>query len=513
MDDNKDKSILKMQGITKRFGAVTALEQVDFDLSAGEIHSIVGENGAGKSTLVKIISGAIADYEGKLFLRGQAIRFRNPRDAKKHGVGIVYQELSTINSLSVAENIFIERHPVNHAGLVDWKKMREDARSSLADFGFIDIDVEKRLDDFGFAIKQVIEIIKVLKLGAQIIILDEPTSGISKEEIATLFQVVRKLKQEGKSVIYISHHLDEVLNISDRITILRDGKSVDVCTAKDCDKRTLIQKILGEELTGFAVREEGASVELEHREKLEDLTPVLRTETLAVPGRFESVSFEVRHGEALGLYGLVGSGYSEVGQCLFGLFPKYTGKVYIDDREVRIKSPSIAKQSGIGYLPEDRTTALVHSEPIYKNITLPYMVELFEKFLFGFVLRKGIEFSAAEKQIDNLRVKAAGPNAAVNSLSGGNIQKVSLGKWLTFVPKVYILTEPTRGVDVGARAEILSFINHIKQQENLGLIVISTEPDTIMELSDRILVFSKGRAVAEFGGEKVNESILLEAAS
>jgi ribose transport system ATP-binding protein len=513
MDDDKNKLILKMQGITKRFGAVTALEQVDFDLFTSEIHSIVGENGAGKSTLVKIISGAITDYEGKLFLRGQAMRFRNPRDAKKNGVEIVYQELSTINSLSVAENIFIERHPVNEAGLIDWKKMRDDARKSLADFGFADIDVEKRLENFGFAIKQIIEIIKALQSGAQILILDEPTSGISREEIATLFQVVRKLKQEGKSVVYISHHLDEVLKISDRITVLRDGKSVDVCNAEDCDKRTLIQKILGEELTGFATRDEGYSVELEDREKLAKLEPVLRAEALAVPDRFESVNFEIHYGEALGLYGLVGSGYSEVGLCLFGLFPKYTGKVFIDNKEVRIKSPSIAKKNGIGYLTEDRTSALVHSEPIYKNITLPYLVELFEKFFLGFILRKRIEFSVAETQMNNLRVKAAGPNAAVNSLSGGNIQKVSLGKWLTFVPKVFILTEPTRGVDVGAKAEIMSFINQIKQKEHLGLIVISTEPETIMELSDRILVFSKGKVVTEFGGEKVNESILLEAAS
>jgi ribose transport system ATP-binding protein len=240
---------------------------------------------------------------------------------------------------------------------------------------------------------------------------------------------------------------------------------------------------------------------------------VLRAEALAVPDRFESVNFEIHYGEALGLYGLVGSGYSEVGQCLFGLFPKYMGKVFIDNKEVRIKSPSIAKKNGIGYLTEDRTSALVHSEPIYKNITLPYLVELFEKFFLGFILKKRIEFSVAETQMNNLRVKAAGPNAAVNSLSGGNIQKVSLGKWLTFVPKVFILTEPTRGVDVGAKAEIMSFINQIKQKEHLGLIVISTEPETIMELSDRILVFSKGKVVTEFGGEKVNESILLEAAS
>lgn len=511
--NDKNKYLLRTQGITKRFGGVTALEQVDFDLFSGEIHSIVGENGAGKSTLVKIISGAIADYDGKLYLSGKEIRFRSPRDAQKNGVGIVYQELSTINSLSVAENIFIERHPVNYAGIVDWKKMRNDARESLADFGFIDIDVEKRLDDFGFAIKQIIEVIKVLKLGAQIIILDEPTSGISKEEITTLFQVLRKLKQEGKSVIYISHHLDEVLSISDRITILRDGKLVEVAAAEKYVKQTLIQKILGEGLTGIATRGAGYSIQLEDREKLESLKPVMRAEALAVPGRFEDVNFEIHYGEALGLYGLVGSGYSEVGKCLFGLFPNYLGKMFIFDREVKIKSPAIAKKNGIGYLPEDRTLALVHSEPIYKNISLPYLVEIFQKFFLGFVLRKKIEFAAAEKQMNNLRIKAAGANAAVNSLSGGNIQKVSLGKWLTYVPQLFILTEPTRGVDVGAKAEIMSFINQMKQKANLGLLVISTEPETIMELSDRILVFSKGKVVTEFGGERVNEGILLEAAS
>ena len=509
-----DQLILEMKRITKHFGGVTALENVDFGLRAGEIHGLVGENGAGKSTLVKIISGAIVDYGGELSLMGKQIRFRNPRHAQRHGIGIVYQELSVINSLTVAENIFLGIQPTTQTtGLIDWRKIREDAQKRLADFGFEGIDVEKKLDSFSFAIKQVIEIIKALKLGAQIIIMDEPTSGISREEITTLFQVLRKLNSEGKSVIYISHHLEEVLRISDRITILRDGKKVDTINTAGCSKRVLVGKILGEKIDDLASREEDYSVQLKTREEIGKLRPCLKVEGLTVPDRFVDVSFEMHYGEALGLYGLVGSGNSAVGQCLFGLLPQYSGKIFINSNEIGIDSPVTAKKNGISYLPEDRSLALVYSAAIYKNITFPYLALLFKEFLLKFVLRKRVELSVAEKQVKTLRIKAPNASTIVNSLSGGNLQKVSLGRWLTFVPNLFIMAEPTRGIDVGAKAEIISFINQLKKEGKVGLIIISTEPETIMEISDRILVFSKGKVKAELDGERVNEGILLEAAT
>jgi ribose transport system ATP-binding protein len=513
-ENTGDQLILEMKRITKRFGGVTALENVDFGLRAGEIHGLVGENGAGKSTLVKIISGAIVDYEGELFLNGNKIRFANPRHAQRYGVGIVYQELSVINSLTVAENIFLGVQPTTKTmGLIDWMKMREDAQKRLADFGFEGIDVEKKLDLFSFAIKQIIEIIKALKLGAQIIIMDEPTSGISREEITTLFQVLKKLNSEGKSIIYISHHLSEVLNISDRITILRDGGKVDTIDTAGFSKRILVEKILGEKVGDLASREEDYSVQLKTREETGKLRPCLQVEGLTVPDRFEDVSFETHYGEALGLYGLVGSGNSAVGQCLFGLLPQYSGKIFINSREIRIDSPVTAKKNGISYLPEDRSRALVYSAAIYKNITFPYLAWVFKEFFLKFVLRKRVELSVAEKQVKTLRIKAPNASTTVNSLSGGNIQKVSLGRWLTFVPNLFIMAEPTRGIDVGAKAEIISFINQLKKEGKVGLIIISTEPETIMEISDRILVFSKGKVKAELDGERVNEGILLEAAT
>ncbi|MCK4788014.1 MAG: sugar ABC transporter ATP-binding protein [Desulfobacteraceae bacterium] len=512
MKNDSINPILQMKGISKHYGGMKALSNVDLDLHRGSIHGIVGENGAGKSTLVKIISGALIDYEGGVFLNGERVRFSSPRDAQKKGVGIVYQELSVINCLTVAENIFLGVQPVK-GGIISWNKMKEDAQNSLAEFGFSHVDVQKPLSHHRFSIKQTVEIVKVLRLGAQIIIMDEPTSGLSRDEIITLSQILEKLKADGKSIIYISHHLDEVLQFCDTITILRDGKKVDTISAEGCNKRTLVEKILGEKGVYLSSREDNFSVLLRTKEEVEKLNACLKTERLTVSDEFEDVNFEVHSGEALGLYGLVGSGYSSVGECLYGLFPEYNGSIHIENKQVNIDSPVTAKKVGIGYVPEDRSIALVFPEPIYKNITLPYLSKFFKRFFLKFILRIKEEISAAQNQIDSLNIKTPNALMPVGSLSGGNMQKVSLGRWLTFQPKILILSEPTRGVDVGAKVEIISFIRELKKEAVMGLIIISTEPETIMELSDRIMVFSRGKIVAELSGESVSMSRLMEIAS
>ena len=343
--------------------------------------------------------------------------------------------------------------------------------------------------------------------------MDEPTSGLSRDEIITLSQIIEKLKADGKSIIYISHHLDEVLQFCDTITILRDGKKVDTIPSEGCDKQTLVEKILGEKGVYLSSREDNFSVLLRTKEDVEKSKTCLRIERLTVSDEFEDVDFEVHSGEALGLYGLVGSGYSSVGECLFGLFPEYDGRVYVENKLVHIDSPVTAKKAGIGYVPEDRIMALVFSEPIYKNITLPYLSRFFKRFLLKFILRIREEISASQNQIDRLNIKTPNALMPVASLSGGNMQKVSLGRWLTFQPKLLILSEPTRGVDVGAKAEIISFIRELKKEADMGLIIISTESETIMELSDRIMVFSMGKVKAKLSGESVNMSRLMEIAA
>lgn len=512
MKSDSINPILQMKGISKHYGGVKALSNVDLDLHRGSIHGIVGENGAGKSTLVKIISGALIDYEGGVFLNGQRVRFSSPRHAQEKGIGIVYQELSVINCLTVAENVFLGVQPVKR-GIVSWSDMEEDARNSLAEFGFSHVDVQKPLSHLSFSVKQIVEIVKVLRLGAEIIIMDEPTSGLSRDEIITLSQIIEKLKADGKSIIYISHHLDEVLQFCDIITILRDGRKVDTILAEGCNKRTLVGNILGEKGGDLSSREDDYKILLRTREEVGKSKTCLKVEKLTVTDEFKDVDFEVHSGEALGLYGLVGSGYSSVGECLFGLFPEYTGRIHIENKQVNIDSPVTAKKVGIGYLPEDRIMALVFPEPIYKNITLPYLSKFFKRFFLKFILRIKEEISAAQNQIDSLNIKTPNALMPVDSLSGGNMQKVSLGRWLTFQPKLLILSEPTRGVDVGAKVDIISFIRELKKEAVMGLIIISTEPETIMELSDRIMVFSRGKIKAELSGESVSMRRLMEIAS
>ena len=509
----RDDFALEMRDVTKTFGGVVALRNVDFNVRRGEVLGLVGLNGAGKSTLMKILAGAHGDYGGNIFAEGKLAKFGSPREAMDHGVGLVYQELSVIDCLSVAENIVLEGHPTKRGGRIDWDRAKNEARSYLMRFDFQDIDIGRELGSYDFSLKQIVEIIKVIRANPKIIILDEPTSGISREEISKLFQLIRQLKSDGKSIIFVSHHLEEVLEISDRVAILRDGALVDVLQADACSKKMLVERMLGNKAGDFAWQDSHREIALPSRERLDKLQTCLDVKRLSVGNAFRDVSFRVRYGEVLGLHGLVGSGYSDVGRCLFGLFQRYEGQIALDGKEIRITAPHQAKECGIGFLSDDRSQSLVYSKPIFCNTTLPILDRLFEKYFCKFVLRRKVEFEITQRHMTNLMVKAESPSTVVGSLSGGNIQKVCLSKWLTFPPKLIILTEPTKGIDVQAKLEILDQVKKLKEKGNVAVIVISMEPETIMNTSDRVLVFAKGEVKKEFCGERVSETVLLEATS
>ena len=495
--------LVELKGVTKRFGGTVALEDIDFELKRGEVHGLIGGNGAGKTTLMKILSGVYSGYEGQYLLNGQEVHLSGPAAAKQYGIGMVHQELSAVDLLTVAENVFLGRQPLNRFGVVDWKAMRVKAHEYLQELG-IDVPVQARLGTLPFGIRQMVEIAKVVFSGADIVILDEPTSALSHHETRTLFSLIRTLREKGKSIVFISHLLDDVVEVCDRVTAFRNGRKVGTVEKGACDKRMLIEMMIGKDRHIKTV-EQDASVKLPPR----STTPVrLEVKGLGRRGQFEDVSFQVHAGEAVGLYGLMGAGHAALGTCLFGLLSSDGGEVLIDGRRTRLSSPIRAKAAGIAYTPEDRRRSLVQIAEVFKNITLPHL-----KLVLGpgldWLIKNRRETEVAERLIAELRVKVDSPRRRVETLSGGNQQKVVLGKWLCFPPKVIVLAEPTRGIDVAAKADIADHVMQMKEQ-GLAIVVISNEPETIMAMSDRILAFSRGRVVAELVDTVATKASLME---
>ncbi|MBD3306231.1 ATP-binding cassette domain-containing protein [candidate division KSB3 bacterium] len=494
---------VEMVDITKTFGGVTALQSVNFAVAEGEIRGLVGENGAGKSTLMKILSGAQADYQGELRVWGEHVQFKSTADASQHGIGMVYQELSVIGCLSVAENNFLGKQPVNRLKIVKWKQMQEEAEAHLKSLG-IDVDVNLPLNLLPFSVRQMIEIAKVIFSGAKIIILDEPTSSLSQSETKQLFELVLTLKARGHTIIFISHFIEDVMEISDSITILKDAQVIETLqNTPDLTKHDVINKMIGT-TSSHLVREVDEVVTL----RSPDTELVLEVDDLTKTGDFEKVSFDLRRGEILGLYGLMGAGHEEVGRAIFGLKKYDHGTVRLENKPVPKGRPYTIKNLGIAYISEDRGGSLFQQFEIFKNISLPYLKHVLGPQLAWLIkLRK--EISTANRQIRNFAIKSAGPEAPVGSLSGGNQQKVALAKWLTITPKVIILQEPTRGVDVGAKSEIVQSIRVLKDQ-GLSCLVISMEPETILDLCDRVLIFSRGTVVTELQNTSASKSQLME---
>jgi ribose transport system ATP-binding protein len=490
---------LELVGISKSFGGVAALRDVDFDLRRGEVHGLVGENGAGKSTTMKIIAGVHHDYEGVMRIDGREVRLRSPRDALDAGIGMVHQELSTVADLSVAENVFLGAHPLTRAGVVDWARMNAEARRLIASLG-LEIDPRTRMGALPVGLQQLVELSRVLFSGARILILDEPTSALSPPEVARLFAVLRRLKDEGKSVVFISHFLDDVLAVSDRVTVFRNGRKVVTEDAARLDKDAVIGHMIGRRSAELHM---GETADLSG----DDARPVVLAVRDGGLGRaLDGFSISLRAGEITGVYGFMGCGQIELARALFGKMRLDRGTVELDGRPVRLASTSAARRAGIAFLPENRRMMLFRTEPVYKNVTIA-ILERIGRVL----LRPAREREIAVAHAKDLQIRPPSPEIALGSLSGGNQQKVALAKWLTHLPKALILVEPTRGMDVGAKEDVIRILQSLRDK-GVAILVLSTEPETILTLADRVTVMKRGVVAAEFSAGRIAKSDLLAAA-
>ena len=494
--------LISLTNIVKTFGGVQALRGVDFALQAGTVHGLAGENGAGKSTLMKVIAGVHAPDSGEFQIDGAPVHFRSARDARARGIGMVHQELSVAPDLSVAENVFLGAQPVTGFGTIAWKRMAREASEQLKNLG-LDIDPRARLGEFPIGVQQLVELARVLFSGARILILDEPTSALSPPEIARLFGVLRKVRESGRGIVFISHVLDDILEISDEVSVFRNGRRV----AHDqvgpgVDKSWIIENMIG------AGRDElGESYLHDIALKPRATTPVvLEAEGLTLEPYFRNVSFQAHAGEVLGIYGFMGCGQIELARMLFGKLKPERGRLKLDGAAARLGDTTQAKNAGIGFVPESRRLMLFREEPIYRNVSIAFL-ERFSKIW----VRPAAERAAAREHTQRFGVRPPGVEARLGALSGGNQQKVALAKWLTKPPKVLVLVEPTRGMDVGAKEDVVHIVKSLAA-EGMAVIVLSTEPETVLSLADRVLVMRKGEMGAEFADCAISKDRLLAAA-
>jgi ribose transport system ATP-binding protein len=494
-------ALLELEGISKTFGGVAALREVDFALAAGEIHGLVGENGAGKSTLMKIIAGVHSGYAGEMRIEGRPVRFASPSAALAAGIGMVHQELSAVPALSVAENVYLGVQPVGRLGRIDWRGMRRGAREHLKSLG-IDVDPRTPIGDLPLGMQQLVELARVLFSGARIIILDEPTSALSPPEVERLFGVLRRLRGAGRSLIFISHFLDDVLAICDRVTVFRNGRKVATEACASVDKRWVIDRMIG---AGHEELEESYLADIALHSP-PDARVVLDAQALTCAGAFRDVSLQVRAGEVLGIYGFLGSGQLELARTLFGRLPAERGRIVLDGQPVRLSSTARARRAGIAFVPESRRMMLFSQEPVFKNVTISILERIHRLWL-----RPAAERGIARQHVETLRIRPPRVEQPLGTLSGGNQQKVALAKWLTYLPRVLVLSEPTRGMDVGAKDDVMKTVRGLRAR-GLGIVVVSTEPETVLSLADRILVMKKGEVVREFSNEPVSKDRLLAAA-
>ncbi len=497
--------ILEMRSITKEFPGVKALDGVTLDLSAGEFHSLVGENGAGKSTLMKVLSGVypFGTYSGDIVVEGDVKQFKTVRDAENAGIAIIFQELSLVKELTVAENIFLGREP-SRFGVINWTELYQKAAKLLRELN-LPISAKTPVGELGIGSQQLVEIAKALSQNAKILVLDEPTAALTESEVETLFDILRSLKARGVGMIYISHKLGEVFEMSDRITVLRDGKTVGTNDAKDLSIEKVIAKMVGREVGNIfpTSRHEFGETALEVRNLC---AYQAETDKLLV----DNVSFSVKKGEVLGISGLMGAGRSELLMAIFGAWRgRISGEILVEGQPVSISNPSDAIEKGIGFVTEDRKRfGLILDQTILNNMTLAGL----KKISGAFLTNRARESVAAKKSMADLHVKANSPLTVTGTLSGGNQQKVVLGKWLLTAPKVLFLDEPTRGIDVGAKQEIYANINELAQQ-GLAIVMVSSELPEVIGLSDRVLVLHEGRLTGEFRRVEATPELVMAAAT
>ncbi|MEQ1941268.1 sugar ABC transporter ATP-binding protein [Mesorhizobium sp. VNQ89] len=488
-----------MIGVSKAFGGIHALRDVDFSLMEGEIHGLVGENGAGKSTMMKLISGVYHGFEGEMRMAGQPVHLRSPRDALDHGIGMVHQELSVISDLTVAENVFLGTQPVFSGGVIDWARMKREAKTQLVTLG-LDIDPDTRMGSLPVGIQQLIELSRVLFSGARIIILDEPTSALSPPEVERLFAALRMLRQQGRTIVFISHFLDDVLNVTDRVTVFRNGRKVTTELTSNLTKDSVISHMIGR---GTAEMHIGESAELTG----DDSRPVvLEARDLSDGSMVRGVSLKLRAGEITGVYGFMGCGQIELARALFGKNGLKGGQILLDGQPVSFPSTASARRAGIAFLPESRGLMLFRNEKVFKNVSIAILGRINR-----ILLKPQREREIAEGHIKDLQIRPPRADINLGNLSGGNQQKVALAKWLTYLPKVLILSEPTRGMDVGAKEDVIRIVKSLREK-GVAVLVLSTEPETILTLADRVTVMKRGTVAREFVSGSIEKADLLDAA-
>ncbi|HEX5704433.1 MAG TPA: xylose ABC transporter ATP-binding protein [Pyrinomonadaceae bacterium] len=504
--NSKLETVLRMRSITKTFPGVRALDGVSFDLAAGEIHALVGENGAGKSTLIKILAGVYPhpEYGGEIVLDGAERRFANVRESEQAGIAVIYQEMSLVRDLSVAENIFLGRAP-RRFGVINWEDLYSRAQKLLDEL-HLALDPRTPVINLGIGQQQLVEIAKALSQDARILILDEPTAALTDTEVETLFGILKRLRARGVAMIYISHKLDEVFRISDRITVLRDGQTIETNATSNLTEPRVIAQMVGrsvDQIFPEATHERGEVVFEVRNVTVEDPS---------VPGKrlVNGVSFGVRKGEVLGIGGLMGSGRSELLMAIFGAHAgRKSADVFVQGKRVQINSPCDAIERGIGFVTEDRKRyGLVLDQTILRNMTLAGLDRLSGRFFTD----EDAEAAAGERAAGDLRIKASSIFTIAGTLSGGNQQKVVLAKWLLTNPRVLFLDEPTRGIDVGAKQEIYAQINRLAES-GLAIVLVSSELPEVLGLSDRLIVLHEGRVTGEFTRKEATPEAVMSCAT
>ena len=478
----EDKTILQMKGIVKRYPGVVALNRVDFNLRAGEVHALVGENGAGKSTLVKVLSGATPMDAGEIYLSGQRTEIVSPHHAQQLGINMIYQEFNLSPYLSVAENIFLGREPLRKRGpFIDWSRMYSDARDILAKID-VSLDVRRPVNELSVAEQQMVEIGKALSFNAKILVMDEPSATLTEHELESLFNLIRSLREQGMGIIYISHRMEELFEIGDRVTVMRDGERIDTKDVREADKEQIIRMMVGRKLT-----------EEFPKQQFERGGEILRVEHLNRIGVLKDISFSVYRGEIVGITGLVGAGRTELARAVFGADPLDSGEIFLDGRKVSIRSPQDAIRLGIGLLTEDRKNqGLVIGMKVRENVTLSGLDALVRRIFIDHQKER----AETERYVRELQIKTPGIEQLVKNLSGGNQQKVVLAKWLFTKSKMLLFDEPTRGIDVGAKREIYRLLNELVSR-GVGVLMISSELPEVVGMCDRILVMHEGRIAGQ----------------
>ncbi len=490
--------VIEMKGISKAFSGNRVLDQVDFQLLRGEIHALMGENGAGKSTLIKILTGIYERDAGKVFIKGKEVHFKNPKEAEQMGIAVIHQELNIIPYLTVYENMFLGKElTVGRFGITRDKEMKKKTKEYLDRLG-IEIDPNMEAGNLSVGQQQMIEIARAVAANTEVLIMDEPTAALTDREIEALFKVIDSLKKQGVGIVYISHRMEEIFQICDRISVLRDGQFIDSKEVAKTNFDEIVKLMVGRQL-GERFPERNTKIGQE-RFKVENLTS---------KGSFENISFSIHQGEIVGVAGLMGAGRSEIMQAIFGYRALDGGKMFIDGKEVTIKSPYEAIKAGIAFVTEDRKSqGLILDLSVRENLSITTLDKISNKS----VVSSKTEISLVDEMIEKLHVKTSGREISVKSLSGGNQQKIVIGKWLGIHPKILILDEPTRGVDVGAKKEIYQLMNDLTKQ-GVSIIMVSSELPEILGMSDRVLVIHEGKLANVLNKSEATQENIMQSAT